>query len=214
VPTELSRVPDAPLDVQYGNLRLNANDIVDASKTLKKPRVSWKADPNALYFLLMEDQDIDGLPVKFNHWTVTNIPGNKIAAGDEVTDYVGPSPFTLTEDGKINKTLPQQGGNTHRYLFLVYKQNGRVDVPGQKGCTADVVNARVSTNHDELQAAYNLQGPVAGNYMRVGYSLSGSIEFNICQIGQCLSSLGQPNPFVIAGVTDVPVCPPCPVCNQ
>ena len=46
-------------------------------QTLKKPRVSWKADPNALYFLLMEDQDIDGLPVKFNHWTVTNIPGKK-----------------------------------------------------------------------------------------------------------------------------------------
>ena len=36
VPTELSRVPDAPLDVQYGNLRLNANDIVDASKVTRE----------------------------------------------------------------------------------------------------------------------------------------------------------------------------------
>ena len=49
MPTELSRVPDAPLDVQYGNLRLNANDIVDASKVREAEKKPFFSGPTLPY---------------------------------------------------------------------------------------------------------------------------------------------------------------------
>ncbi|EIE22736.1 PEBP-like protein [Coccomyxa subellipsoidea C-169] len=46
----------------------------------------------------------------FLHWLVVNIPGVDVNRGEVVTAYMGPSP-------------PK---GTHRYVFLLYKQNGRV----------------------------------------------------------------------------------------
>ena len=43
---------------------------------LKKPVLKWKNDPNALYTLLIEDNDITNQPIKYAHWLVTNIKGN------------------------------------------------------------------------------------------------------------------------------------------
>ena len=55
----------------------------------------------------------------------------------------------------LTSKVSNLGRNTFGNLFL---QNiSYTKVPGQRGCTEDVVNARVRTNHDELQAAYNLK---------------------------------------------------------
>ena len=42
---------------------------------LQEPSVHWDADPDALYTLIIEDNDIEFFPVKFAHWLVTNIKG-------------------------------------------------------------------------------------------------------------------------------------------
>lgn len=44
------------------------------------------------------------------HWLVINIPGHDIQRGEEVVPYDPPAP----------------GPNRHRYLYLLFKQNGRV----------------------------------------------------------------------------------------
>ena len=45
-----------------------------------RPKLSWDADPNELYFLMLEDNDValatsGGAVVTGKHWIVTNIPG-------------------------------------------------------------------------------------------------------------------------------------------
>ena len=48
---------------------------------------------------------------EWHHWIVVNIPGNKVSEGEVKSDYVGSG--------------PPQGTGLHRYVFLVYKQNGK-----------------------------------------------------------------------------------------
>lgn len=46
---------------------------------------------------------------EWQHWVVGNIPEDKVAKGEVLTEYFGPAP-------------PQNTGS-HRYVFLLYKQN-------------------------------------------------------------------------------------------
>lgn len=48
---------------------------------------------------------------EWHHWLVVNIPGDKVAEGETLSEYVGSG--------------PPQGTGLHRYVFLVYKQNGK-----------------------------------------------------------------------------------------
>lgn len=76
------------------------------------PNVSWEAEKNAYYTLLMVDPDA---PSRTNHtlrevrhWLVMNIPECSVENGDEVMEYIGSGP-------------PKNTG-LHRYIFLVYQQ--------------------------------------------------------------------------------------------
>ena len=94
---------------------------------------------------------------------MTNIPGNNVAVGDTVAAWVPPFDIELNEAGDgLDTTLPQDGGRTHRYVVLVYKQNGFIDVPlGRSGCAEDLLTTRI-WDHEKLKQDYNLEGPIAG----------------------------------------------------
>lgn len=49
---------------------------------------------------------------EMRHWIVGNIPGNRIADGETLFDYIGSGPS------------PDTG--LHRYVFLLYKQTGKL----------------------------------------------------------------------------------------
>jgi hypothetical protein len=60
------------------------------------------------------------LPQQYIHWMVVNIPGENVAMGSEVMDYV--TPFSIEiKDGK-----PDPYGTAHPMLVLVYKQKREV----------------------------------------------------------------------------------------
>lgn len=50
---------------------------------------------------------------EWRHWLVGNVPGSDLAKGDSLTQYVGSGP-------------PKDTG-LHRYVFLLYKQPGKID---------------------------------------------------------------------------------------
>lgn len=50
---------------------------------------------------------------EWHHWLVGNIPGNNVDQGDVLSAYIGSGP-------------PPDTG-LHRYVFLVYKQNGKIN---------------------------------------------------------------------------------------
>ena len=79
------------------------------------------------------------------------------------------------EDG-LDRTPPRFGGLTHRYVFMVFKQKGYINVPEvPSGCTEDFLTARTVRTHKVLQETYDLEGPVAGTFLRTGHSRYSSI---------------------------------------
>lgn len=82
-----------------------------------KPILTWQADKDAYYSLVMVDPDA---PSRTNHtlreirhWLVMNIPGCSVDSGDEVIEFIGSGAMRGTE--------------LHRYIFLIYKQpNGKI----------------------------------------------------------------------------------------
>jgi len=202
VPDRLSEVPDAPLYMAFGGVRVTPNMTLDTSQMLKKPVLKWKNDPNALYTLLIEDNDITNQPIKYAHWLVTNIKGDDVYNGEEIATYIPSYHFELTPEGGLDTTRVEDGGVTNRHLVLVYKQKGRIDMSGQSGCNAGLLEPPRVIDHVNLQADYDLEGPIAGTFYRVGYS-EGLTEQNVCYLRKCL---GFPLPSVIAGVNDGPEC--------
>lgn len=81
------------------------------------PEVKWDADPNKYYTLIMTDPDAPSRanPTyrEFKHWVIVNIPGGKVAQGENLAEFIGSG--------------PPEGTGLHRYVFLVYDQNGRKD---------------------------------------------------------------------------------------
>jgi len=204
VPDKLGKVPDEPLTLKFGNLNVEAGKRYDTSEIKGQPSVSWPSvDKNSLYTLLIEDNDIDNVPpIKFSHYLATNIPGNDLSAGTVVNDWF---PSFYFKEFASNQTLDTSLEGSNRHLAIVYKQPGAINVnTTQIGCTPEIISNRI-VDHDRLQADYNLEGPVAGTFFRVGYSPFGATDEALCRIRKCA---GFPLPFEIQGVNTSPECLP------
>jgi len=120
--------------------------------------------------------------------------------GDETVSYLPSYFFEIGEDGKLDTKDPK----THRHLVLVYKQKNRkrLDLSGQSGCNKGILAPPRVNDHDKLQLENDLEGPIAGNFYRVGYS-QGWSEYHVCRNRKCL---GMPFPAVVPGVNDRPEC--------
>lgn len=122
---------------------------------------------------------------EFRHWLVGNIPEENIAKGEILAEYVGPAP-------------PKNTGK-HRYVFLLYKQNqGAITFDERRLSTwwinvvqlivvvcmscdriFDNISLISSDCRDGSQRKrfsikkfaekYNLEGPIAGNFMKAEY---------------------------------------------
>lgn len=85
------------------------------------PSVVWDANAIDYYTLIMADPDAPSRsnPIyrEYRHWTVVNIPGNDVSKGQTLFGFIGSGP-------------PFDTG-LHRYVFLIYKQNGKLDFDEQ-----------------------------------------------------------------------------------
>ena len=124
-----------------------------------------------------------------------------MGAGDEVIEWLPTFRPVLNEDLTLQTTLPEDGGESSRFLLLVFKQDGRIEVPKVPACSEDFLNLRFNAN-GEFKEKYNLEGPVAGNFWRSGHSAYGWTEYYLCFISKCLG-----NPIIsLPGITDVEEC--------
>lgn len=80
---------------------------------------------------------------------VGNIPGKNIADGETLSAYVGSG--------------PPEGTGLHRYVFLIYKQNGKLnfDEPRLTNTSGD---NRGKFSIQKFATKYELGNPVAGNF--------------------------------------------------
>jgi phosphatidylethanolamine-binding protein len=77
-----------------------------------EPKVTYIADQNSYYTLLMTDPDAPSRsnPVKgeWVHWLIFNIPAQNVKLGEIKYHYVGAG--------------PPKGTGLHRYVLMVYNQ--------------------------------------------------------------------------------------------
>lgn len=101
---------------------MSANLGAELTPTAVKdiPNVSWECEKDVLYTLMMVDPDApsrqDPKFGEVRHWLVVNIPENSISDGKTIVEYIGSG--------------APKGTGLHRYIFLVYKQNGKIDYNG------------------------------------------------------------------------------------
>jgi len=186
------------LRVSFGNINVTPNDRLEQSQMRTAPTVSWDAEAGALYTLILEDQDVN-LPqgsFKYAHWMVSNIQGSNVSTGNINIPYVPSGPFEMKNN---NTEVDMSTDYTHRYLFVVYKQPGRInaDEAVPAGCSSVVL-----FDHNDLKAKYNLEGPVAENFYRCGFSLEYFTAFS-CSFSKCI---GFPFPVAIPGINDGAEC--------
>jgi len=183
VPDKLERVPDQLLQIQFGPLSIAPNMTVLISQLQRRPRLFWEAEPNTLYTVMIEDVDVLDVVGGGNtgkHWLVTNIPGNNVAAGDEVGDYLQSFFFANAEGG-----LDFEGTRDQRHIIMVYKQTRRIEsdeLEKFRGCGR--LGNRLGPKHQSFFPGLGLEGPVAANFYRLGYQ-QGWSEFFVCYIKKC-----------------------------
>jgi len=138
--------PDTGVAASFGN-------ELKPTQTQKVPKISFEAAPDTLYTLVKTDPDAPSREKavgEWHHWFVANIPGNDIAKGDTIYEYIGEGP-------------PQETG-LHRYVYLLYQQrNGKIDVEESLLSNRSQDN-RAGHKTKTLASKYSLGNPVAVNF--------------------------------------------------
>jgi len=155
VPDVVDTVPLNVIEVKYptgvevklGN-ELTPTQVKDIPMVVK-----WPTEDNSLYTLCMTDPDAPSRNSpkyrEWHHWLVVNIPGNDVARGDVLSEYVGSG--------------PPKGTGLHRYVFLVYKQPNKLS-PDERKLTNRSGEGRGQFKIRNFARKYGLGEPIAANF--------------------------------------------------
>ncbi|KAK7475380.1 hypothetical protein BaRGS_00033398 [Batillaria attramentaria] len=152
--------PPKVLSIHYTgpNIHITPGMVVTPTQVKDKPHVSFEADPNAFYTLIMHDPDAPSRKNpkfgEYHHWMVVNIPGGDVSKGEEVTGYMGSG-------------APKDTG-LHRYVFLVYKQPEKKDFKLPK-IPANHSKGRPKQKVRDYVSKMGLEELVAGNFFLAEY---------------------------------------------
>ncbi|GAB1860336.1 OV-16 antigen [Camponotus japonicus] len=157
-PDIIDKAPIEKIEVKYGDKVVDLGTELTPTETHEIPEIHYKHEGGVLYTLVMTDPDAPrrgGYNREFRHWLVGNIPEENIAKGEILAEYVGPAP-------------PKNTGK-HRYVFLIYKQNqGAITFDERRLSTWDG-SQRKRFSIKKFAEKYNLEGPIAGNFMLAEY---------------------------------------------
>ncbi|EDV30583.1 uncharacterized protein Dana_GF23378 [Drosophila ananassae] len=158
VPDVLDAVPAGTVQVSYAENEVSQGNELTPTQVKDTPTVQWCAcEGDNLYTLLMVDPDAPSRQdPKFReilHWAVVNIKGSDITTGFPLATYVGSG--------------PPQGTGLHRYIFLVYRQENKIE----EGETIpnNVRAGRLNFSARQFAAKHGLGDPIAANYYQAQY---------------------------------------------
>ncbi|XP_066277212.1 phosphatidylethanolamine-binding protein homolog F40A3.3-like [Branchiostoma lanceolatum] len=159
IPDVIDKAPSNVLELSYGAVKIEQGNVVTPTQVKDRPTVlNWPAEEGALYTLIKTDPDAPSRAEpkfrEWHHWVVVNIPRTDWSKGEVLTDFVGAGP-------------PPKTG-LHRYVFLVYKQPGKLEcdeerLPNTSGKNRGGWSAR------NFVKKYNLGDPVAGNLFQAEF---------------------------------------------
>ncbi|XP_011192817.2 phosphatidylethanolamine-binding protein homolog F40A3.3-like [Zeugodacus cucurbitae] len=158
IPDIIDASPKALVQLSYpSGVKVEPGKELTPTQVKDQPTASWEAEDDALYTLFMVDPDAPSRAEptyrEILHWLVVNIPGNKVADGQTIAEYIGSG--------------PPEGSGLHRYVFLVFKQAGKIEATQFIPKTSR--EGRVSVKTRDYIAKYNLGDPIAGNFYQAQY---------------------------------------------
>lgn len=86
---------------------------------------------------------------------MVNVPGSDLSQGDTLADYIGSG--------------PPEGSGLHRYVFLLYKQPGKLNVDTEKRISKRSRDGRLHFSIQKFADKYGLGVPVGGNMYQAQY---------------------------------------------
>ena len=109
VPDTLDAVPPSLVAVEYpGGLKLETGAVLTPTQVKDVPVVTWGGEEGGLYTLMLIDPDApsraDPKWRHWLHWLVVNIPGCRVAEGEQLFGYVGSGPPPDTGLHRYNNT--------------------------------------------------------------------------------------------------------------
>lgn len=155
-------IPVAPTEVAkvsyVSGVSASQGNVLTPTQVKDVPKVEWNAETGAFYTLCLTDPDAPSRAEptyrEWHHWLVGNINGNDVASGETLSAYVGSGP-------------PPDTG-LHRYVFLVYKQNGQITFDEPRLTNTSGEN-RGGFSIRKFAEKYKLGNPVAGNLYQAEY---------------------------------------------
>uniref|UniRef100_A0A914EGG3 Phosphatidylethanolamine-binding protein n=1 Tax=Acrobeloides nanus TaxID=290746 RepID=A0A914EGG3_9BILA len=160
VPDVISTAPSELVKVSFDSgVEANLGNVLTPTQVQNPPKeVKWNADSGSLYTLVKTDPDAPSRTEpkfrEWHHWLVVNIPGNEISKGETLSTYIGSGP-------------PPNTG-LHRYVYLVYKQSGKISDPehGHLGFSGD---KRGGWKVAQFAEKHKLGNPIAGNLFQAEF---------------------------------------------
>lgn len=154
VPDVIDAAPKEILEVSYpSGVKVNQGNVLTPTQVKDPPTVTWKVENDGLYTICMTDPDAPSRKTpkfrEWHHWLVGNIPGGDVSKGEVLSEYVGSG--------------PPKGTGLHRYVFLVYKQPGKIEFK-EKKLTNRSGDGRGRFSIKKFAAKYNMGQPIAGNF--------------------------------------------------
>ncbi|ALC47240.1 Pebp1 [Drosophila busckii] len=158
IPDIIDEKPKARATVSYpSGVQAELGNELTPTQVKDQPTVSWEAEAGALYTLMLVDPDApsraDPKMREVLHWAVINIPGNKVSEGQVLAEFVGSG--------------PGEGTGLHRYVFLVFKQNGKIT--SDKFISKTTLEGRLNVKIRDYILKHSFSAPVAGNFYQAQY---------------------------------------------
>ncbi|CAH1404411.1 unnamed protein product [Nezara viridula] len=158
VPDVLPIAPASILSVQYPDHNVDLGNELTPTIVKDEPTVTWDADANAFYTLCMTDPDAPSRATpkarEWHHWLVGNIPGSDIKKGEVLSAYIG--------------SAPPKGTGLHRYVFVMYKQPGKLEFDEPRLPNNSPKN-RANFSIAKFASKYKLGNPIAGNFYQAAW---------------------------------------------
>ncbi|KJH53049.1 phosphatidylethanolamine-binding protein [Dictyocaulus viviparus] len=155
VPDVIHTAPSKTVKAVYeGGVEVSLGNVLTPTQVKNPPNLTWDVDPGALYTVIFTDPDAPSRKEatfrEWHHWLVVNVPGNDISKGDVLSEYVGSG--------------PPKGTGLHRYVFLVYKQSGRITDSEHGHLTNRSGEGRGGFKTEKFVTKHKLGTPIAGNF--------------------------------------------------
>ncbi|KAH8360221.1 hypothetical protein KR093_011449 [Drosophila rubida] len=150
--------PQGKLQVNYPvGVAVQEGNELTPTQVKDEPQVVWDEEQDQLHTLLMVDPDAptrsDPKFREILHWAVINVPGNKLNLGQAIVEYVGSG--------------PPQGTGLHRYIFLLYRQNQKIEE--SMHIDKRTRTGRLNFNTRQFAEKHGLGEPIAANYYQAQY---------------------------------------------